>query len=544
MISLAVPTRGRPDRFKTMVNSANRTAVGQIEVIAWRDNDDTADYPKLKNVEYHVDDRPGPQEMASLWNRAQRAGHGGVTMLAADDITFETKGWDARVESAFTEFPDRIGMVYCRNPGDERPVLPFVSREWIKVAGFVPDQLPGWFADEHIWSIASEIGRVIYLDDVIIQHHQYGDDQVYSDALLARAARGGLQGMRRKFYSIPEVEYRDKKVERLRRVMQGEYQSASQDASQDASQPQWQVVSLQSASETRFHRDRMRKDTLVVVHCYKGDAGLVKRHMPLYKHHGAKVLVLSPEDSPVRIRGVECQHAGKAAYYGQDSLDRQREHLKILAQRPEKFFLLNDADSFCLSPEIPRYLYEQSDKVWSNEVVEWRPHSSPYPKIGMHPPYFLRRDTIQRMLRVADRPEVLAHPITPYIDWYMVALTYEAELKHESYPDGYSFPAWKFDHIPETKELGHNYKHKYVEDGKVRGDDLVERQVSRGAVMIHSVKHKPVMDRLIAAHERFEHSGQEILPRTEILMEDYAEANPTQVRVAYQSFGDGDTVRV
>jgi hypothetical protein len=267
--------------------------------------------------------------------------------------------------------------------------------------------------------------------------------------------------------------------------------------------------------------------------------------MPLYKHHGSRVLVLSPEDSPVRLRGVECQQAGKAAYFGQDSLDRQRAHLRILAERSETYFLLNDADSFCLSQEIPRYLYEQSDKVWSNEVAEERPHPSPYPKIGMHPPYFLRRDTIQRMLRVADRPEVRAHPLTPYIDWYMLALTCEAGLEHDRYPDGFSFPAWRYDWIPETQQLGHDFKHEYVKDGRVRGDDLVARQVSRGAVMIHSVKHKDVYDRLVEVHKEFERSGAPLMPNGQITMEDYIEANQAPVQIAYEpGFFEGDTVRI
>lgn len=537
MITLAVPTRDRPDRFQLMVDSVNQTTEGTVEVIAWRDVDDHSRYPRVGNVTYHVGDRPAPQEMASLWNKAWAQGSGDIVMLAADDIRFETTGWDRRVAEAFDRFPDRLGMVYANNLSDPRPVLPFVSRAWTDAIGFVPNDLPGWFADEHIWSIASELGRVIFLEDVVIEHHQFGSDQTYADAMLARAEVGGLEGMRRRFYSIPEVERRDVLVGKLRTKME------KCDVLAPVPRPQWQQSSLELAAGTRYHRDRMRQDTLVVVHCYKGDRALVQRHMPLYQHHGSRVLVLSPEDSPVKLRGVECQQAGKAAYYGQDSLDRQRAHLRILAERPETYFLLNDADSFCLSPEIPRYLFEQADKVWSNEVEEWRPHSSPYPKIGMHPPYFLRRDTIQRMLRVADRPEVQAHPITPYIDWFMVALTCEANLEHDSYPDGFSFPAWRYDWIPDTQTLGHDYKHKYVENGRMHGDDIVEKQVARGAVMIHSVKHKQVYERLLKAHEKFVHSGAPLMPNGQITMEDYVEANPTQVRESY-GFVEGDTVRI
>jgi hypothetical protein len=239
-------------------------------------------------------------------------------------------------------------------------------------------------------------------------------------------------------------------------------------------------------------------DTLVAVHCYSGDADNVRAFMPQYLHHGCPVVVLSPRDAPVRIEGVDCRSAGRRGYYGQASLDRQREHLKILLEYPQRYFLLNDADSFCLSPEIPRYLYENAEgTIWSTEVKEPRPHPSPYPKLGFHPPYFMTREVIERLLAVGP---IKAHPITPFIDWMMVALACEAGVAHRSFPDGRSFPAWKHGPIPETTELGHNYVHR--ED--TRGMDGARRmvqQVQRGVVFVHSVKHPHVRDQLVHAYE-------------------------------------------
>lgn len=178
----------------------------------------------------------------------------------------------------------------------------------------------------------------------------------------------------------------------------------------------------------------MNPDTLVTVHCYAGDAQLVKRAMPYYKHHGCPVLVLSPVDSPVVLPNIECAHAGNRAYIGQMSLDRQRAHLEILANRPEKYFLMNDSDSFCVSKQIDTRLYENCESaVWSNEVTEPRPHVSPYPKIAMQPPYFITRDNIRRLLHVA--PAIGIHPITQYIDWWFLALTCEAGLRHRPFTD-------------------------------------------------------------------------------------------------------------
>ena len=243
----------------------------------------------------------------------------------------------------------------------------------------------------------------------------------------------------------------------------------------------------------------MNEDTLIGVHGYAGDQHLVEAFLPQYLHHECPVVILSPEDAPIRIDGMECRSAGGRGYFGQASLDRQREHLKLLLEYPAKFYLLNDSDSMCLSPELPAYLYEHAENtLWSNEVKEGRPHPSPYPKLGVHPPYFLTRETIEKLLAVGP---MKAHPITPFIDWLMIALASEAGVTHRSYPDGKSFPAWKHGAIPETKELGHNYVHEETAvgvDGAKRMAMMVRNQ---GIIFVHSVKHPHVRDELVDAYE-------------------------------------------
>jgi hypothetical protein len=244
-------------------------------------------------------------------------------------------------------------------------------------------------------------------------------------------------------------------------------------------------------------------DTLVVVHCYQGDAPMVEAFLPQYLHHQRPVLILSPADSPVRIEaeGVECRWVGQRGYFGQASLDRQRAHLQVLLEYPYKFYLLNDADSMCLSPEIPSYLFENAEgTLWSTEVKEGRPHPSPYPKLACHPPYFLTRDTIERLLAVWER--IPLHPETPFIDYHMMAATCEAGVAHRSYPDGRSFPAWRHSSIPETKELGHDYVHVQEAQGIDGAQRMAAQVQAQGVVFVHSVKHPEVRDQLVAAYER------------------------------------------
>ena len=504
MISLLTPTRERPDRFKKMYQSAKQMADGEFEVVAVLNKEDpTADrYPKADNISYVRVPKPADNKLSGLWNEAAKNASGDILMMCADDFVFTAMGWDRLLEGAFAAVPDGIVMVYGNDGSPRRaPIAPAVTRKWFEICGeFTPKHLQGWFSDEWIWSIAAELHRVIYIPELTFTHEQAAErDPALMEQVKQRGAEGGIDGMRRAFYSAPEVRKRDERVAKLRRETRGtlELIPVAHDDPDEA--PGWYSQSLSWAAGARIHE--RNAETLIVVHCWKGDADLVKEHMPLYKHHDRPVLILSPEDSPVNIQvdDVMCKSIGKRAYYGQDSLDRQALHLKYLLTLPYEYFLLNDADSFCLSPDIPSYLYMPGSKniLWSNEVGDWRTHPSPYPKLALHPPYFMHRSVLARLVSVMDKPEVRAHPITPYIDWYMLALAHEAGVPHQTFPDGASFPAWRRNIIAETQQLGHDYKHRYEADGAIRGDDIMAERVARGGIFIHSVKHKPVKDRLV-----------------------------------------------
>src|SRR6185436_4197422 len=102
----------------------------------------------------------------------------------------------------------------------------------------------------------------------------------------------------------------------------------------------------------------MNADTIIAVCCYQGDAALVERAMPVHLAHNRPVVVLSPADSPVVITTAQSNiFAGKRAYIGAESWTRQHEHLKILLSFPQKYFLIHDADSLCLSATIDDRLY-------------------------------------------------------------------------------------------------------------------------------------------------------------------------------------------
>jgi hypothetical protein len=227
----------------------------------------------------------------------------------------------------------------------------------------------------------------------------------------------------------------------------------------------------------------MNEDTRVAVCCYAGDAFQVIEMMDLYIHHECPITILSPSDSKVSIHAprTDNQFAGNAAIIGQDSIDRQAEHLKILLTYPEKFFLINDSDSFCLSSEIPTYLYIEPDCLWSNMITDSHPYRSGlcdgpsgeprkkyypdgFPKLALQPPYFFSRTVLEKL--VAAIVSVIMNPHLPFIDHYMTQLAVQANVSCKGFTNGWSGPISSHPDMPRA----------------------VLGAVNSGAVMIHGAK--------------------------------------------------------
>jgi len=241
----------------------------------------------------------------------------------------------------------------------------------------------------------------------------------------------------------------------------------------------------------------MNENTRIVVCCYEGDAHQL--YMPGYLQHGCPVTVLSPDDSRVVVPGADCQHAGKRAYIGQESLDRQRDHLKLLLSYPENFFLIHDSDSIMLDAKIPDYLYAEPDVVWSNQVNDDIPeHQSTFepgwPHVAFQPPYFLSRRTIEAMLAVADDPRVQASPVMPFIDYYMVQLTMVAGLQWKRFEDCLSCP------IAGDPRKKHSDRDLSTYE---LGRKIAAEGVAKGATILHSVKDPVVAAEFIEQRRKY-----------------------------------------
>lgn len=247
----------------------------------------------------------------------------------------------------------------------------------------------------------------------------------------------------------------------------------SLDPARDKNVPIWVDVGNLDDEAPGFVHPASDPESLRAINFF-GDAWTIKNNFDCYIHHKCPVLILSPEDAPVKVSldGAMFRNAGKRAYVGQDSIDRQKAFLRILWEYPQNFFLVNDSDSLCLSPEIPKHLYTApSDIFWSNECLSSSPSKPPLPMIALVPPYFFTRQSLSRMLAVIDN--VPMNPEIPFIEHWMLQLVYASGIRHKGFLYGSNFKFYR------------------------EGFEVVRNNVrNHGTVFIHPVKHPGILNTL------------------------------------------------
>lgn len=214
----------------------------------------------------------------------------------------------------------------------------------------------------------------------------------------------------------------------------------------------------------------MNEGTIIAVNGWEGDRPLIEDLMWMHEQHECPIVVLSPNDSRITsMRGHICAWAGEREWAGFKSLRRQIEYYRIMLTFPWNYCLFHDGDSVCLSPEIPRYLYE-NDVLWSNEISDMmhkRPDSYFLPRIALQPPWFMSRKIMERLLRELDT-SMPYNEQTPVIDWMLMAVCDTTGIPHRCFRNGFSLPT-----------------HPGAGEHRQRALDLVGKQ---GAEFAHTVK--------------------------------------------------------
>ena len=177
MISLLLPSRGRPDQLVEMWHTAIETATDpdDIEMVVRVDNDDHSyDLLRSRGARGQVHWVQGRRDtMSALWNDSYDHAHGDIFMHCADDIRFRTPDWDLYVKTAFDRLPDRIAFVHGRDGVHDQNLGThgFLSKEWVEIVGdFLPPYFTCDYADLWIDRVAEQIGRRIFIPEILTEH--------------------------------------------------------------------------------------------------------------------------------------------------------------------------------------------------------------------------------------------------------------------------------------------------------------------------------------------------------------------------------------
>lgn len=185
MISICLPTRGRPESFKRFCQSVldNAAHKDDIEFVVYRDSDDDSPYEYVGD---YMEVRGGRIIQSAMFNECQKVATGPIYMFAADDYIFYTKEWDTLVKGAFEKADDRIMFVHGNDAdprfGSRFGTVGFLHKNWIDTVGYL---LPPYFraecADNWINDTAIDLGRKYFLREMVVKHleHENQNDETH-----------------------------------------------------------------------------------------------------------------------------------------------------------------------------------------------------------------------------------------------------------------------------------------------------------------------------------------------------------------------------
>jgi len=220
IISLLVPTRGRPTEFRRMVDSALglATYARSVEVVAYHDEDDVSGYYGFDDVIWIK----GPQILLSeTWNECYRKARGNILMHCGDDLVFRTPGWDQVVRDTFAESKDKLILVHGDDMSPNTDALAthgFLHRRWVDVIGyFVPPYFSSDWNDVWLTEVADKIGRRVKVP-IVTEHMHYAFGKAEHDVTYRQREERGARDNVGKIYERTKAQ-READAARLQAFM-------------------------------------------------------------------------------------------------------------------------------------------------------------------------------------------------------------------------------------------------------------------------------------------------------------------------------------
>lgn len=227
-ISILCPSRGRPDIFQRMVNSAVNTGIGHFEIFVYLDEDD----PQRSAYPLTLVDKVltgSSQRLGKIWNQLAHSSTGDLLMMANDDLVFMTREWDRLIiESLDKEAPSDDIFVAWVNDGHRhwtsRCTFPIVSHRWFEILGYLaPECFHFLWHDTWVGDIGKKLDRTLPILDVLIEHRHFSFGKAKYDDTYRRHREGSNNTAKRnkdKLMFKQTDDERQRDAEKLRQHME------------------------------------------------------------------------------------------------------------------------------------------------------------------------------------------------------------------------------------------------------------------------------------------------------------------------------------
>lgn len=159
-ITLLCPTHGRPEQFKRMCESVKSSLYARVIT--------SNEFPEFM---------PTVHKWNTLAQAALEDKNNKLFMLAADDIIFETPGWDGALLDHYNALENKIHVYALGDSRDpDGTPHPIVSREYMEAMGyFLPPLFLHWFVDTWTVAIGKSSGTFTHFRDFKVTHDKPSD---------------------------------------------------------------------------------------------------------------------------------------------------------------------------------------------------------------------------------------------------------------------------------------------------------------------------------------------------------------------------------
>lgn len=214
MISVLLPTRGRPDGLREAVGSIRRTAAGPVEILAMADLDDQATQQTITDLGlplYVALERWGYPGLHHYYNRLAEAATGDWMLLWNDDAVMLTPGWD----TALDRLPVQVVVANpYSNHGEGLNCFPIVRTWAVRALGH-------FSLSVHADTWWQDIGDALGIQDRVNIHIRHDRDDL-TGRPPDQTRRDTMSMYRHNAYwDPPMVDARNRDIEVLRASLTG-----------------------------------------------------------------------------------------------------------------------------------------------------------------------------------------------------------------------------------------------------------------------------------------------------------------------------------